>query len=173
MAEAKQESTTNVEQGSHVPRHEYAQGIVKKYMFWSLGAGVLPFPLVDYAAVLGVHLQMVRKLAQYYEIDFSKQRAKSIIGTLISSSSAVAIKNGLLGGLLKAIPVAGQVLGATSMSIFSAATAYALGQVFIQHFEAGGTLLDFNPDKVRAYFAEQFEEGKMKASEIKSKKESK
>lgn len=170
MAKSNKKELKESAENPDLPKHEQAQSIVNKYMLWSLGAGVLPFPLIDYAAVLGVHLQMVRKLAEFYNIDFSKQRAKTIIGTLLSSSSAVAIKNGLIGGLLKAIPVAGQILGATSMSIFSAATAYALGQVFIQHFETGGTLLDFNPEKVRTYFAEQFEEGKLKVEEIKEEK---
>ena len=28
-----------------------------------------------------------------------------------------------------------------------------MGKVFIQHFESGGTFLDFDPDKVRSYFS--------------------
>lgn len=170
MATTKKEVSPEAEVDAVLSKNERAQNIVQRYVLWSLGAGILPFPLVDYAAVVSVHLLMVRKLSEFYGIDFSTQRAKTIIGALISSSSAVAIKNGLIGGLLKAIPVAGQILGATSMSMFSGATAYALGQVFIQHFEAGGTLLDFDADKVRSYFAQQFEEGKLKAKEIKEDK---
>jgi hypothetical protein len=37
---------------------------------------------------------------------------------------------------------------------------YAIGRVFVQHYEMGGTLLDFDPDKTKAFFAEQFRVGK-------------
>lgn len=47
----------------------------------------------------------------------------------------------------------------TAMSAISGAITYAIGQVFIQHFESGGTFLDFDPKKVKEYFMEQFEEG--------------
>ena len=37
---------------------------------------------------------------------------------------------------------------------------YAMGQLFVQHFESGGTFLTFDPEKVRGHYAELFEEGK-------------
>jgi hypothetical protein len=39
---------------------------------------------------------------------------------------------------------------------FASASTYAVGRVFIQHFESGGTFLDFDPDKVRAHFEAEF-----------------
>jgi len=47
------------------------------------------------------------------------------------------------------------------------ASTYAVGQVFIQHFESGGTFLDFDPEKVKGYFAEQFEKGKLAVGDLK------
>ncbi len=35
---------------------------------------------------------------------------------------------------------------------FAAASTYAVGKIFVQHFESGGTVLSFNPDKVRDYY---------------------
>jgi hypothetical protein len=43
------------------------------------------------------------------------------------------------------------------MPAFGAAATYAVGQVFIQHFESGGTFLDFDPDKVREHFRQEFD----------------
>jgi hypothetical protein len=40
---------------------------------------------------------------------------------------------------------------------FAAAVTWAMGRVFIQHFETGGTLLDFNAEKMRDYFKSEFE----------------
>jgi hypothetical protein len=42
--------------------------------------------------------------------------------------------------------------------------------VFIQHFESGGTFLDFNPDEVKEYFKAQFEEGRKLATPIETDK---
>jgi hypothetical protein len=51
------------------------------------------------------------------------------------------------------------------MPVFAGAATYAIGKVFIQHFEAGGTLLDFEPAKVREHFRQQFEKGRDLSSE--------
>ena len=45
---------------------------------------------------------------------------------------------------------------------------YAVGKVFIQHFESGETFLTFYPEKVKAYYAEMFEEGKKAAEAVAS-----
>jgi hypothetical protein len=43
------------------------------------------------------------------------------------------------------------------------AATYAVGKVFIQHFESGGTLLNFNPDSVRDYYKQELQKGKTTA----------
>jgi len=42
--------------------------------------------------------------------------------------------------------------------------------VFVQHFESGGTLLDFDPKKMREYFASKLAEGKEVAAKLKPTK---
>jgi hypothetical protein len=39
---------------------------------------------------------------------------------------------------------------------FNAAFTYAVGKVFQQHFASGGTFLTFDPEKVKGYFASQY-----------------
>jgi uncharacterized protein (DUF697 family) len=68
------------------------------------------------------------------------------------------------------VPVVGTVLGGLSMSLFSGAATYAIGKVFIQHFEAGGTFLDFNPISVKEHFHALYEEGQSVAKEVSEKK---
>ena len=45
-----------------------------------------------------------------------------------------------------------------------------MGSVFVQHVESGGTLLDFDPKKMREYFSGKLEEGKEVAAGLKSGK---
>ena len=51
------------------------------------------------------------------------------------------------------IDTTGQVV----MPGFAAAVTWAMGRIFIQHFETGGTLLDFDADKMREHFQAEFE----------------
>ena len=154
-------------------KEEQSLKLVKRYMLWTLGAGAIPIPFVDFAAVTGVQIKMLKDLSEHYDIPFNENAGKSITASLLGGISASTLKAGMLGSFLKAIPVAGSILGAASMSLFSAAACYAIGKVFIQHFEAGGTFLDMDPEKVKEYFKEQFAEGKEVAQDMADKKSSK
>jgi hypothetical protein len=52
------------------------------------------------------------------------------------------------------------------MALFAAAYAWALGRVFIQHFESGGTFLNFDAEAVKEHFRAQFEEGRKMAANM-------
>ena len=137
-----------------------ANQIVMKYTSISMGAGLIPIPIVDLAAVTGIHLKMLHSLTKLYEIPFSANLGKSIIGTLIGSIAPTSATAGVIASLSKLIPIGGTTTGMIVMSTFGSASTYALGKVFIQHFESGGTLLTFDPTKMTKYFKEKFEQRK-------------
>lgn len=147
-----------------------AKKIVKNYMWWSMGAGLIPVPFVDLAAVSGVQLKMLKDMSDLYEIKFSENKGKSIVSALLGSIVPNSLSVGNMGSILKMVPVIGSVLGGLSMSLFSGAATYAIGKIFIQHFEAGGTMLDFNPITVKEYFHTLFMEGQTIAKEMNEKK---
>ena len=137
---------------------------VKKYMWISMGAGLIPVPFVDWAAVSGVQLKMIADLSKIYDIPFKESAGKAAIGSMAGFVLPHALACGFLGSALKAIPVVGALAGAPAMAVFCGAYAWALGNVFIQHFESGGTFLNFDPEAVKEYFKAQFEEGKKVAT---------
>jgi uncharacterized protein (DUF697 family) len=149
---------------------ESANDLVKKWMWWTMGAGLIPVPFVDLAAVTGVQLKMLSDLSKLYNVKFSENRGKAIIGALLGSIVPNSLAGGGVGSLLKMVPLVGTILGGISMSLFSGAATYAIGKSFIQHFESGGTFLDFDPVKVKDYFGKQFEEGQKIAREMEEKK---
>ena len=67
------------------------------------------------------------------------------------------------------IPLVNTLALITGMLLTMAATTYGLGKVFALHFASGGTLLDFDPQKLRDYFAEQVEQGKKVVDSLKKK----
>jgi len=138
---------------------EKANNIVKRRTLYAAGAGLIPIPLVDIATLLGVQVIMIRDIARLYNVDFKEQRVRSIITTLVGDLGAFGVMGTFISSA-KAIPVVGSLLGGFTASVTGAAATYALGKVFTQHFDQGGTLLDFDPVKSRKYFQESYEEGK-------------
>ncbi|MFZ0481085.1 MAG: DUF697 domain-containing protein [Terriglobales bacterium] len=137
---------------------------VKKYMWISMGAGLIPVPFVDWAAVSGVQLKMIADLSKIYGIPFKESTGKAVIGSMAGFILPHSLACGFLGSMLKTIPVVGSLAGAPAMAVFCGAYAWALGNVFIQHFESGGTFLNFDPEAVREYFKAKFEEGRAAAT---------
>jgi uncharacterized protein (DUF697 family) len=112
---------------------------------------------------------MVKSLSGVYDIDFKETEGKALITALAGSGLS------RLGAsaLIKMIPGIGSALGGVSMSALSGASTYALGQVFKTHFETGGTFLDFDTDRFRKFYDEQFEKGKKVAEDLKEEAEKK
>jgi uncharacterized protein (DUF697 family) len=149
--EAKSEATTATE-----GRRAIAVKLVERFSLWSGAAGLLPVPFVDLAAVGGVQIQMLRRISQIYGVPFSKNRGKALIaglaGSMIPASSGIGAAS-----ILKGVPVFGMAVSAIVMPVLSAGATYAIGMAFIQHFNSGGTLLDFSPRDYREFIKAQKE----------------
>ena len=131
---------------SPAERDAQATKLVERYALYSGGAGLIPLPIVDIAAVGAIQLDLLRRLAALYGVPFSADWGKSVlasfIGSLIPASSGMGVASAL-----KSVPAVGTAVGILTMSGVSAGATYLIGKVFIQHFSTGGTLLDFNaPD---------------------------
>ena len=142
-------------------RKELAQDIVKSHVIYSLGAGFVPIPLLDIAAVSVVQLDMLKQLAKLYGQSFQESSGKSWISAITGSTLAR-----MGASLVKTIPGIGSILGGVTMSALSGASTYAIGQVFIWHFSTGGDFMDFNFEKAKEIYEEEFEVGKKVAKDL-------
>lgn len=140
-------------------KHTSAQNTVKTHMVSGMALGLLPAPLFDIMALSGVQLNLLRSLCKHYAVAFDEQLGKGMVSSLVSGSVPVLTVLGL-SSFAKLIPGIGTVGGGLSMTVLAGATLYATGQVFIRHFEAGGTLQDFDSKHWQAFFKQQLEEGK-------------
>jgi uncharacterized protein (DUF697 family) len=102
-----------------------------------------------------VQVNMLRQMANIYGVPFTGNLVKSLVVSLISGGSSVMLGS-VAASLVKGLPIVGTVAGMLTMPALAAASTWATGKVFIRHFESGGTFLDFDPAKARAYYAEQF-----------------
>ncbi len=143
-------------------KRQQADTIVRSHVIWSLGAGLIPLPLFDLAAVTAIQLDMLKQLADLYEAAYEGSEGKAFVSALTGSTFA---KIG--ASLIKAIPGIGTLLGGLSMSALSGASTYAIGQVVITHLEAGGRFLDVDLDSVKKTYNEAFEQGKKVVADLK------
>ena len=151
-------------------KEQLAEKTVKRYMLWSVGAALIPIPFADIVALLAAQLKMIAEIAKIYGVPFKTSRGKALVASLLGAIVPQALSFGAVGSLLKAIPVVGAMAGVPSMIVFCGASAWALGKVFIQHFESGGTFLNFDPEQVKEYFKAQFDEGRKVASTMHEEK---
>jgi uncharacterized protein (DUF697 family) len=142
-------------------KNELADSIIRTHTIWSMGAGFIPILIADIFAVSALQLDMIRQLCKLYDIDYEETRGKAIVTSLTGATIA------RLGArsIIKLIPGLGSVIGGVTVSIFAGASTYALGEVFKTHFASGGTILDFDPDRVKKFYKEKFEKGKDVAKE--------
>jgi len=132
-----------------------SEAIIKKYMYLSMGAGLIPLPVIDMAAVLGLQLRMVALLAQEFKQDFSRDKGKAFVASLVGSTVPAA-GGPAMASLIKRVPIVGQTVGVLAMPVIAGASTYAVGKVFAQHFASGGTFLTFNPRTVTKHYEEHF-----------------
>jgi len=147
-------------------RSASAKKLIRRYTYWALGLGAIPIPFVDAAGVLGAQIKMLRELSHLYGVEFSETRTKAIVSALISTIGGGIISIAVVGSLLKLIPVVGAGLGLIAMPAVGAAVTLTLGNIFMMHFESGGTLLDFDAAAMREHFKTEFRKNRIVVEEI-------
>jgi uncharacterized protein (DUF697 family) len=161
--EAATENVTEVRE-ERLDRQPSAMELVKRHVLYAAAVGLAPIPLINAAGVAVVSFKLVRDLATLYDVPFQRDRVKSIVSALVGG--IVSTEAGVSSiGIVKGLPLLGGALCFAAVPAFAGAATYAIGKVFIKHFESGGTFLDLDPAKVKSYFSEQFCKGKQVASD--------
>jgi uncharacterized protein (DUF697 family) len=139
-----------------------AMQVANRYMLYTGGAGLIPIPLFDMAAIAALQVKMLSELAKCYNLTLDKDRGKSLVTAVIGGALPTSVGYGAVGSFLKRLPVVGPIIGVFTVSAFAAASTYAVARVFIQHFESGGTFLDFKPEEVRAHYVAELKQSELR-----------
>ncbi|MBB4264594.1 DUF697 domain-containing protein [Roseospira visakhapatnamensis] len=148
--------------------HAEAQSLVRGNVIAAMAIGLVPVPVVDVASVVGLSVRMVHGLSQCYGVPFSNEAARAALIALIPAVLPVTAV-GSMASAVKSVPIVGSVVGAGGVSLLSGAVVYALGQVFIRHYERGGTLHDIKLDAARAHFKSALAQGRQVASRMRDR----
>jgi uncharacterized protein (DUF697 family) len=160
MTELKQEEPTD--EAVERAKSQRADRIINTHVLWSMGAGLMPIPLFDIAAVTTVQIDLLKQLAENYEADFSNEMGKTFVTALTGGTFAR-----IGASLLKTVPGIGTLIGGVSMSVMSGASTFAVGQVAKRHFETDGNIINFDLDFASNAYDDAFEKGKRVVSDLK------
>ena len=146
--------------GGDEQRFRAAHRLVVHYRRWTIAMATAPLPLVDAALVSGLQIRMLSRLARLYGVPFERVRVASLLSALFGGWTPYTITTGFAGAAARLAPGLGTVIGiATSIGTSVLATE-TIGKMFVQHFEEGGTFLDFEPRKYRERLAKAKDESK-------------
>lgn len=135
-----------------------ADKLIRDYAFSSGLVGLVPLPLLDTLSLIGVQRFMLFRLSRLYGVPFKKNLSKIALTTSTSGITATTTSP-LLSSLFKLVPGVGSLAGGASMAAMGSASTYAVGKVFQQHFEKGGTLEDFDPEQAKEVFEAELAKG--------------
>ena len=173
--EAQPEATT--EEQLETTTAEELEGIVNNHVLWAMGAGLIPVPLFDIAAVTAIQMDMLRQLARHCGSGFSESTGKQFLVGLTGSTFARIGASALTkstfarigASVFKFVPGVGSIIGGISMSALSGASTYAVGHVAINRFTAHDDLQSVDLAEVRKAYQEAFERGQRFVSTLKDK----
>jgi uncharacterized protein (DUF697 family) len=135
--------------------------IIRQYVYASAGVGLIPVPLIDVLGSAGLQFVMMKKLSEFYNVEFNQKMAKKILVSLCGGIVPTLIAPGVKS-LVKCIPVVGIPLAVATNPLLDATSTYAMGRVISNHFEKGGNFVNFNFDMAKEEFAAIINDDKLK-----------
>ena len=172
-------AATVVDWVSTIGIRKEADRVVRKHVLYSMGAGLVPVPLIDIAAVTAVQIDMLRQLAVLYGADYDATKGKAFASALAGGTFAR-----IGASVVKSIPGVGTIVGGMSMVVLSGSSTYAVGKVARGVvvlsgsstyavgkvargvFESGRDLASADMEAVKEAYKQQFEEGKQYVSNL-------
>jgi uncharacterized protein (DUF697 family) len=131
-------------------RRARARELIERHAKYAAAGGLIPLPIADVAGVTAIIVRLVRQLARLYEVSERRDRTRAIVLGLLGGVAPVGIGAMATAGFMRFVPGA-NLLSMAVTSIAAAACTRSIGLIFLEHFESGGTLLDFKVERKAAH----------------------
>lgn len=141
-------------------RHQLAKTTITNASQWATAAGFIPVTGLDTVTISGVQLKMVYDLCEIYKVPFKKEAVLAVVGAALGGSFTTIVASKVAGVGMSRIPYVGSVITLLTQPAISYATTFAIGLLFVKHFENNGDLLNFDLDSTKAVFDKEFEKAK-------------
>ncbi len=122
-------------------KNERAQQVIQKYALFGTGSALLPNAFLNIAALTGIQVKMINDIGRIYGVDMDEHLTRTITSTAISSLGGRIVAGGVTRLLRFMSPLKFLFGGMTSAALSGFMTAET-GEVYRQHFAAGGDPAD-------------------------------
>jgi uncharacterized protein (DUF697 family) len=119
-----------------------ANAIVERHANYSAIGGLIPVPIANIAGITAIIVRMVKSLSELYGVPFERNRARAIVIGLMGGVMPTGLATAAVSTLIYLVP-GHNLVGLAVSSVTASACARSIGQLFIEHFENGSTLVDF------------------------------
>jgi len=123
-------------------RRMRARAIVERHANYSAFGGAIPLPIANIASITAIIVRMVKSLSGLYGVPFERNRARAIVIGLMGGVMPTGLATAATSTLMYFVP-GYNLIGLAVSSVTASASARSIGQIFIDHFENGSTLVDF------------------------------
>jgi len=130
-------------------RFDLGQQIINKWSKVSLLTIVLPNTVLEYIVISGIQLKMLRDMSKLYRIPFKVDAFKVILGSILGGSVAYFLSD-FYSGLVKSVPFVGKPIVFLTEPAIAYVTTYAVGFVFLEHFERQGSFDNIDLGQMKA-----------------------
>ena len=134
--------------------------IISNSMKWSVAASVIPVPTLDLIAIGATQANMIAEISKVYGSSIPKEVVRTTISVLLGVLAPVGASAIVVNGAMKFLPGYGTLISGVSMATFAAASTYAIGKIFVAHYEGGGTFADFKPEVIAEKLKAEFNAAK-------------
>ncbi len=141
---------------AHEARLDAAGKLIANASRWSVVASLIPVPYADLGAIGAIQTSLITNLASLYDQKLTKQAVGGLVSVLLGMLVPAAASRVALGVGMKWIPGAGTAVGTITLAAFGSAATYAIGKVFVRHFERGGTFKSFSAAEAQADLKNEF-----------------
>ena len=123
-------------------RRMRACAIIERHANYSAIGGVIPLPIANMASVAAIIVRMVKSLSSLYGVPFERTRARAVVIGLMGGVMPTGLATVATSTLVYFVP-GYNLIGLAVSSVTASAYARSIGQLFVEHFENGSTLIDF------------------------------
>lgn len=125
-------------------------GIINTFTAWAAGAGVLMgMPLVSGAALTGIQIAMIDKLAQRFGQNYSENEARNTLYAITGGLLTPLVAGGPVTAIASFIPLVGGIAGLVAGPALAALSTRLVGKAVVEHLQQGGKLADLDVVKAR------------------------
>lgn len=143
-----------------LPDKAVVDATIRKSMMGTMAFGVVPFPAAGMVGITAINLDLTRRLSKLYGVEFKEGAARKVIASVLGAASAMLAGRGVENIILDVIGPVGVPAALVSIPLSFGGCTYAVGRMFANHFERGGTFADANVSAMKEGFQAAYRESR-------------